>query len=106
MQNSALRIRHHSWQLGRVAVVVSFCLLKFAFCIPGAAAQQPNFLTGFGPAPLTPAGVTPAALKDVTFKQQLNSRIPFDAAFVDDTGRQVTLGQYFGGTKPVVLAFV
>ncbi|MEQ1572819.1 MAG: SCO family protein [Vicinamibacterales bacterium] len=71
-----------------------------------ALAQQPNFLTGFGEAPLTPAGNTPAVLKEVTFKQRLNDQIPLDAAFKDDSGRAVTLGEYFGGTKPVVLAFV
>ena len=49
--------------------------------------------------------VTPPQLKDVTFKQRLDEVLPLDAAFKDDDGRAVTLGQLFG-RKPVLLAFV
>ena len=45
-------------------------------------------------------------LEDVTFKQRLNTTLPLGAAFKDENGRDVTLGQYFDGKKPVVLAFV
>jgi protein SCO1/2 len=47
----------------------------------------------------------PAALKDVTFEQRLDTRLPLDARFRDETGREVALGDYFGA-RPVVLAFV
>jgi protein SCO1/2 len=47
----------------------------------------------------------PPQLREVTFKQRLNERLPLDAGFRDDTGREVRLGQYFG-TRPVILAFV
>jgi len=47
----------------------------------------------------------PAQLKDVTFEQRLNTTLPLDAPFRDETGRGVTLGDYFG-KRPVVLAFV
>jgi protein SCO1/2 len=58
--------------------------------------------------PQTPGIVstsTPPQLKDVTFKQRLDEMLPLDAAFRDDNGRSVTLGQLFG-RKPVLLAFV
>jgi protein SCO1/2 len=48
----------------------------------------------------------PEALKDVTFHQRLTQQLPLDAAFTDEHGQAVTLGQYFGGSKPVILAFV
>jgi len=45
-------------------------------------------------------------LDTVSFKQRLNSQLPLDARFKDEQGRDVTLGQYFDGQHPVVLAFV
>ena len=48
---------------------------------------------------------TPPQLKGVGFKQRLDQALPLDAMFKDDSGRQVALGQLFGG-KPVILAFV
>src|ERR1700721_2398826 len=45
----------------------------------------------------------PSPLKEVTIEQRLNSQIPLDATFRDETGAEVHLGQYFG-KKPVVLA--
>jgi len=45
-------------------------------------------------------------LDGVSFKQRLNTQLPLDARFKDETGRDVTLGQYFDGQRPVVLAFV
>jgi len=50
-----------------------------------------------------PADVRPPALREVGIDQRLGERIPLDAAFTDDHGRAVTLGEYFTGDKPVVL---
>jgi protein SCO1 len=47
----------------------------------------------------------PSPLKDVTIEQKLNSQLPLDATFRDETGREVKLGEYFG-KKPVMLALV
>jgi protein SCO1/2 len=84
---------------------VSFCILSFAFCISA-------FAQNVGPggyvdpqAPGTAATVTPPQLMGVGFKQHLDQPLPLDAAFKDDNGRSVTLGQLFG-SKPVILAFV
>lgn len=86
-------------------MVWPLCIVHCAFCISVAAAQQPSFLTGFKETPGTVSTVTPEQLKEVTFRQRLNERLPLDASFKDETGRTVTLGDFFGG-KPVVLAFV
>jgi protein SCO1/2 len=48
----------------------------------------------------------PRVLDHVTIDQHLNTQLPLDANFVDDTGKPVKLGQYFNGTRPAVLALV
>jgi protein SCO1/2 len=53
-----------------------------------------------------PAHQMPGVLKDVTFQQQLGEQLPLDAAFKDEAGRDVRLGDYFKTGKPVVFAFV
>lgn len=54
----------------------------------------------------SPAHQMPGILKEVTFRQQLNEQLPLDAAFKDEEGRDVRLGDYFKTGKPVVFAFV
>jgi len=49
-----------------------------------------------------PADVRPAALREVGIDQRLGEQLPLDAPFIDDHGRAVTLGDFFG-KKPVVL---
>jgi protein SCO1/2 len=74
----------------------------------GIVSAQPQYPSGYGnqPQPGTPAAELPLQLQEVTFQQRLDERLPLDAAFRTETGRQVTLGDYFTGSKPVVLAFV
>jgi len=47
--------------------------------------------------------VTPAELDGVDVREQLDKPLPKDAVFRDHTGKQVRLGDYFDGTRPVVL---
>jgi protein SCO1/2 len=43
-------------------------------------------------------------LKEVGIDQsKLDSQVPLDAVFVDETGREVRLGEYFGNGRPVAL---
>ncbi len=44
----------------------------------------------------------PAILRNVGFDQRLNEQVPLDLRFTDETGKEVTLGDYFG-KKPVIL---
>jgi protein SCO1/2 len=44
----------------------------------------------------------PPILKKVGFDQRLNASIPLDVTFLDEDGREVKLGEYFGA-RPVVL---
>jgi protein SCO1/2 len=48
----------------------------------------------------------PAVLENVSFRPELNGQMPLDAAFTDENGKTVELGQYFHQQRPVLLAFV
>src|SRR5579862_2954153 len=48
----------------------------------------------------------PTPLSKVNIEQRLNTRLPLETVFKDDSGREVTLGQYFDGKHPVVLTLV
>jgi protein SCO1 len=52
-----------------------------------------------------PANVRPPYLENVGIEQHLDAQVPPDLAFVDDSGRTVHLGDYFGN-KPVILHLV
>lgn len=52
-----------------------------------------------------PAATMPPVLENVGFEPRLNSPMPLDLHFRDETGRDVLLREFFG-RKPVVLAFV
>ncbi len=47
----------------------------------------------------------PQVLQKVGVAQHLNQQLPLDAAFVDETGKPVKLGDYFG-KKPAILSLV
>jgi len=52
-----------------------------------------------------PANVRPPYLQNVGIEQKLDGQVPPDLAFVDDSGRPVKLGDYFG-KKPLILNLV
>jgi protein SCO1/2 len=52
-----------------------------------------------------PTNVRPPSLQNVGIEQHLNAQVPPDLAFVDDSGRAVKLGDYFGA-KPLILNLV
>lgn len=56
-------------------------------------------------APGQPAMAPLPMLKDVRIDQKLDFAVPLDLPFVDETGKDVTLQQYFG-QRPVVVALV
>lgn len=79
----------------------------WVLCLVAAPRAQSGAPGGYVD-PLSPgtvSTVTPPQLKEVGFKQRLDQMLPLDAAFKDDDGRAVTLGQLLG-PKPVLLAFV
>ena len=48
----------------------------------------------------------PTVLNSAKVEQHLNTQIPLNAAFTDETGKSVHLGDYFQTGKPAVLALV
>jgi protein SCO1/2 len=48
----------------------------------------------------------PNALDNVGIDQKLNETLPLDTKFKDENGREVSLSEYFGKGKPVILALV
>ncbi len=92
---------------GRVFFV---CLLLVASCSLSLA--QGRLYNGTSPlySPRPELGPTgsglPEALREVKIEQRLNEQVPLDLKFRDETGREVALGEYFKGGKPVVLSLV
>ncbi|HEY0379415.1 MAG TPA: SCO family protein [Pyrinomonadaceae bacterium] len=86
------------------------CLLLAASC-PLLSAQG-RLYDGTAPlySPRPELGPTgsglPVALREVKIEQRLNEQVPLDLKFKDDTGREVTLREYFNKGKPVVLSLV
>ncbi|RPI55400.1 MAG: SCO family protein [Acidobacteria bacterium] len=68
-------------------------------CSAAAFAQQRP------PAPSVPAAELPQAIREVGFDQNLGRMLPLEVELVDEHGRAVKIGEYFG-KRPVVLSFV
>ena len=66
-----------------------------AFAQPGRTAPEPG----------DAAGARPGLLSRIAIEQRLNQQVPLDLPFIDENGRQVKLGDYFG-KRPVILALV
>ena len=81
-------------------------IVAVALAVAGQVSAQSN------PAPterattaVPPANKMPRLLTEIGLDQQLDAALPLDTPFKDETGREVTLGQYFG-TRPVILTLV
>ena len=48
----------------------------------------------------------PPDLEGLDIVEKLNERIPLDLRFIDETGRDVALGEYFNQGRPIVLTLV
>lgn len=81
----------------RWGLAASVALSLLAHPAPGQTFGPP----GGGQGLVDPSQM-PGPLKEVGFDQRLGETLPLDAALVDETDRQVTLGDYFG-ERPVVL---
>jgi protein SCO1 len=60
---------------------------------------------GVAPSGGVPSNLMSPQLKDVGIDQKLDSQIPLDLSFRDETGQPVTLGKYFS-KRPVILSLV
>ena len=76
----------------------SLALLSI-FMIGSAAAQMNNGVMS------PPANTRPPRLQNVGIEQHLDAQVPPDLAFMDESGKAVKLGDYFG-RKPLILNLV
>jgi protein SCO1/2 len=84
-------------------VTAGLAALAFACLFASAALAQ---VSSYGDKQMGEVSDHPPALLDkVTITQKLNTRIPLDGEFRDETGKAVWLGEYFG-KRPVVLSLV
>jgi protein SCO1 len=82
--------------------VLTASLAALAISAASAAyAQTPGVLVEPG----DPTAAKPGILSKIAIEQRIGHQVPGDIPFVDETGRQVTLGDYFG-KRPVILALV
>jgi protein SCO1/2 len=89
--------RSLAWRGLGAAAVLTAALASPAVAQPSAPMSVPPP----GPAALEQIPI----LKDASLDQRLNEQVPLDTPFMDEHGRHVTLGEYFG-KRPVVLALV
>jgi protein SCO1/2 len=78
--------------------LLSLALLSI-FAVVSAAAQMNNGVMS------PPANTRPPRLQNVGIEQHLNAQVPPDLAFLDESGKAVKLGDYFG-RKPLILNLV
>jgi len=81
--------------IGRCGIVA-----VMAFVCPAAALAQVGVTV---PGPGDPTSAKPGLLSKIHIDQHLDRQLPLDLPFVDDTGKAVRLGDYFG-KRPVVMA--
>jgi protein SCO1/2 len=80
--------------------VATVCALALAASTT-AHAQNPGGLVDPG----DPTSARPGILSKIAIDQRIGSQVPSDIPFVDETGRPVQIGDYYG-KRPVVLALV
>jgi protein SCO1/2 len=78
-----------------------------AFCCALLAASATAQVSSYGDKEEGPnrSNELPTVLQKVGVEQHLNQMLPLDAQFVDDTGKTVRLGDYFG-KRPAILSLV
>jgi protein SCO1 len=65
-------------------------------------AQTPSGMVEGG----DPTSARPGILSKIAIEQRIGTDIPLDTPFVDENGKAVTLRDYFGQRRPVVMALV
>lgn len=82
-----------------MALFAALATMAALFGFPAATAAQFQD-------PTQSIGVKPELLKQVGVDQKLNSQVPLNLTFRDETGRVVPLSTYFGHGRPVLLSLV
>jgi len=83
---------------------VLVCLVALGCAMPATAQMNGAPTAGYKLEPGSVSTGVPKALREIGFDQHIDARLPLDVPFRDETGRTVTIGDYFG-KRPVVLLF-
>ena len=94
-----------SWQTIRRTVASGAAGTALCFALLGALANAQVSSYGDKEAGENSGNQLPQVLQKVAVEQHLNQALPLDAQFVDDTGKTVRLGDYFG-KHPALLSLV
>ncbi len=78
--------------------------LAVAASIAVSAQMTGSPTVGYKLEPGMTSSTIPAPLREIGFDQNLDRHVPLDTVFSDESGRPVTLGDYFG-RRPVVMVF-
>jgi protein SCO1 len=81
------------------SISISGALLSLVMLAASASAQMNNGVMS------PPANTRPPRLQNVGIQQRLDAQVPPDLSFLDETGKPVKLGDYFG-KKPLILNLV
>ncbi len=108
-RKAATRRRVTLWRarLLQSVSILSFalCVLPFSFCLAQPRVPVPHYGPMRDKGQKQEVGL-PVALQKVSIDQRLNEQVPLDLVFRDETGKEVRLGDYFSGNKPVILSLV
>ena len=96
-------IQHHTTRKTRSKLAILASMLGCAMLCGSATAQVSSY--GDKQQGENRGDELPKVLKAVEVSQHLNQQLPLDATFVDETGKTVQLGDYFG-SKPAILTTV
>src|SRR4051812_42098274 len=95
------------FKLRSITLLATLAVVTFALSRP-AFAQSSMKPAGDGTSIQDSTSKKPRWLPQGGIGQKLGAQVPIDAAFVDDFGKPVTLGNYFGPgkDKPAILVLV
>ncbi len=93
-------MKQHGKIRGAIQGLILVALSALLLAQPGSAQ-----VSSIGEKQMGPVNEKPSLLSKVTIEQHLNQPLPLNLPFVDETGKAVTLGNYFG-RKPAILALV
>lgn len=99
---ATIRRRTPAERVSLLVAVLGLLTLSVAFLLPQALLAQ---VSAPGEKQIGPINEKPSVLSKVGIAQRLNQQLPLNLPFVDETGKAVQLGQYFG-RKPTILALV
>ncbi len=84
-----------------IGSMIAAVLLIGAWCVPAEAFNTGKPLST--PGANRPADQAPADLAGVDIEEHLDTALPLDLVFRDETGAPVRLGSLYDGNKPVIL---